>query len=176
MKNIIVLSDIQRLKHIYTALKSDANDIDGYIQEAQQCDLKPWLGDAFLLELTEQRASSTLTPENELLLKGGNYTYDNKTYYCEGLHSYMAYCVHARYILRSSVTSTRFGSVVKDSDFSTPATGKQIAEIKSMSEQSAEAIKRDVVNMLNRLYEQYPLYKAGNVYSKSRKQIKVMGE
>ena len=48
MKQIIVLSDIQRFKHIYTAFKSETN-LDGHIQEAQMCDLKPWLGDAFLL-------------------------------------------------------------------------------------------------------------------------------
>ena len=156
MKQIIVLSDIQRFKHIYTAFKSETN-LDGHIQEAQMCDLKPWLGDAFLLELTEQRATNSLTEPNKLLMYGGSYIYDNKTYYCEGIAAYMAYSVHARYVLRSSVALTQYGAVVKESDYSTPASSKQIAEIKGLSESSAEAIKQSIVELLTKKQSDYPL-------------------
>lgn len=175
MNNIIVLSDIQKYKHIYTALKGETN-LDGYIQEAQQCDLKAWLGDALLMQLAEQRSTGTLTDANKLLLYGGKYTFDGSDYYCDGIATYMAYCVHARYVMRSSVSITQFGAVVKESDYSTPASGKQIAEIKNMSEQSAEAVKQGIVLFLDRMKADYPLYKNGNQFSGRRSQIRVIGE
>ena len=175
MKQIIVLSDIQRFKHIYTAFKSETN-LDGHIQEAQMCDLKPWLGDAFLLELTEQRATNSLTEANKLLLYGGSYSCDNKTYYCEGIAAYMAYSVHARYVLRSSVSLTQYGAVVKESEYSTPASSKQIAEIKGLSESSAEAIKQSIVELLTKKQSDYPLYKCGNTFAKRKPIFKTLGE
>lgn len=176
MKTIIVLSDILKYKHIASAFKGETN-LDGHILEAQLTDLKPWLGDAFLLELIEQRATNTLTDANKLALYGGQYTYDNKTYYCEGIAAYMAFSVHARYTLRSSVALTQFGAVVKESDYSTPASGKQIAEIKGMSESTAEAIKQDVVIMFQRKKENYPLYNScSNKFSGRRTQFRIIGD
>lgn len=175
MKPIIILSDIQKYKHIATAFKGETN-LDGHIIEAQMCDLEPWLGGGFLYELTEQRASNTLTDANKLLLNGGIYTHDNETYHCEGLAAYMAFSVHARYTLRSSVSLTQYGAVVKESDYSTPASGKQISEIKSASEATAEAAKQSVVSLLNKKYSDYPLYKCGNQHSSRRPIFRVIGE
>lgn len=174
MKTIIIITDIQRYKHIATAFQGEKN-IDGYIQESQLGDLKPWLGDAFLLQLVDQRANNTLTDANKLALHGGEYVYDGKPYYIEGIAAFMAYSVHARYILRSSVQATQFGVVVKESDYSAPATGKQIQEIKSASEAMAEAIKQDVVLMFTRLASDYPLYNSC-VKKSGRSIIKVIGD
>lgn len=176
MKTIITISDIQRYKHIATAFNGEKN-IDGYILEAQLCDLKPWLGDAFLLQLVQQRSTNTLSDENDLILRGGEYTYEGNQYYLEGIAAFMAYSVHARYILRSSVSATQFGVVVKESDYSTPASSKQIQEIKSTSEATAEAVKQDIILLLQRLSKNYPLYKSCNSINAGRKQLfRIIGE
>lgn len=175
MKQIIILSDIQKYKHIATAFKGETN-LDGHIMEAQMCDLSPWLGGGFLMELTEQRAANTLTEANKLLLNGGAYVIDGITYYCEGLATYMAFSVHARYVLRSSVSLTQYGAVVKESDYSTPATAKQISEIKNASESTAEAAKQSVVALLDRKSTDYPLYNSGNKFSGRRPLFNVIGD
>lgn len=175
MKQIIILSDIQKYKHIATAFKGETN-LDGHIMEAQMCDLEPWLGGAFLYELTEQRSSNNLSDANKLLLYGGMYTHQGNTYHCTGLTDYMAFSVHARYTLRSSVALTQYGAVVKESDYSTPASGKQIGEIKNTSLATAEAAKQSVVALLDRLIADYPLYKSGNQHSKRQPLFRIIGE
>ena len=88
----------------------------------------------------------------------------------------MAYSVHARYVLRSSVSLTQYGAVVKESDYSTPASAKQIAEIKGLSESSAEAIKQSIVELLTKKQSDYPLYKCGNTFAKRRQIFRTIGE
>lgn len=176
MKNIIQISDIQRFKHIATAFNGEKN-LDGYIAEAQMADLKTWLGDALTLELSEQRASQTLSEANRLLLEGGTYIYEGISYVCEGLIAYMAYSVHARYVFRSAVNITQYGAVVKESDYSTPANTAQIREIKASSEATAEAVKLNVLALLRRKRDDYPLYSNGCRYWSGRRQtFNIVGE
>ena len=179
MKQLIVKSDIDKFRSIASAFDGERN-IDGYILEAQLMDLKAWLGDAFLYELCEQRATNSLTDANKLLLYGGSYTATvcnvDQTFYLEGLAACLAFYTHARYTLRSQVQQTRFGAVVKESDYSTPASGKQIAEIKQISEENAEALKQDCILLIRRKIADYPLYTQYTTSEKRRSKINVVGE
>lgn len=159
MKNLIVVSDIKRYKQIYSALSVDA-EADTYIDEAQTLDVRPWLGDALILELSNQRETSTLTPENTLLMNGGSYTFDyDQVGYHKGLIAVLAYYAYAKVSFRGSVKATQFGLVQKNSDNSDPVSDKTKSSIKQEIEAIAEAYKQDVILFLHRKASDYPLYK-----------------
>jgi len=48
-----------------------------FVLEAQQFDVKNWLGDALLNELSNQAVPDTFTALNLTLLNGGSYSYND---------------------------------------------------------------------------------------------------
>ena len=175
MQNLIVLSDVQKYKTIYRAFEAEL-DIEAYIEEAQLLDLKQWLGDALLMQLIEQRRTNSLTPENKLLIYGGTYTYDNRTCHVEGLCAALAYYTYARFVIRSSAKATQFGMVTKTDNYSEPVSDAKLSKMKGESVEAAEAYKQDVILLLTRKPEDYPLYASCKSSSKRKQKIRIIGQ
>ena len=78
------------------------------VLEAQLLDIKIWLGDELLNELDEQISASPseLTDDNNLLLNGGKYIYQTRTYLFQGLKAVIIYYAFSRFISRSSYNFT----------------------------------------------------------------------
>jgi hypothetical protein len=160
MTALVTKTDLDGYKYIADSVKNSTS-WPQHVSEAQLFDVKSWLGDALLNELVTQASTSptTLTPENELLLEGGTYVYGTKTYLFQGLKACIMYFAFARFTNRNSINYTAAGVVIKDSDFSTPATDKIIQRLETEARMNAEAIKCEIITFLNRNYSDYPLWR-----------------
>lgn len=159
MISLATLADIQDLKYICDSVKNHVT-WGHYVSEAQLLDVKHWLGDGFLLEIVGQASTlpTTFSPANLTLLTGGSYVYNSATYYFQGLRNCIAYYAFARFTNRTSFNYTAVGIVTKDSDFSTPISDKVMQRLETEARLTADAIKCEVINFLNRNYANYPLW------------------
>jgi hypothetical protein len=83
-----------------------------FIDEAEDMDVRPVLGDKMLKYIRDNVA--TLTD----LMNGATYTYNGQTYTFSGLKKAVAYYTYARLIVGGDVEVTRSGLRSRDSDYS----------------------------------------------------------
>lgn len=175
MKNLIVLSDIKKFRQIYESFGTpEAFEI--FVTEAQMLDIKPWLGDAFLVELSNQRENSNLTDWNKKALYGGDYTYEGEIYFNEGIRGALAYYAYARFLNAGGYKATEFGIVQKIDDFSRPVEASEVARMQKAAFNAAEALKLDVDVMLRRFYREFPARKCGIVGAARKSRIRTLGQ
>lgn len=176
MTPLITLSDLQQLKHIYDSVR---NSIiwPQFVNEAQLFDIKAWLSDALLNELVEQTLPETYSAENKILLDGGSYLYQDKTYLFSGLKACIIYYAFARFTNRSPFNYTVAGIVIKDSDLSTPVTDKVIQRLETEARLMGDSLREETIMYLNRNYTLYPLWSSGCTRNFQRRQtIQVIGD
>lgn len=176
METLATISDVRRCRPSLEIASDETDLLDSFLMEAQLLDVRPWLGDALLLELVNQRRSGTLTPDNELLLEGGVYTYNGNSCYLVGLITCICYYAMARSDNQGTARFTQFGMVQKESDFSQPLTDKRISEIRASNIDSAEAFKQDCIAMLRRRADKYPLFACNSPRLKRRTNIRAIGK
>ncbi len=163
MELIITQEDLSKYKSIAESVKNNAL-WEQSVLEAQMLDIKHWLGDELLNELIEQTVSQpiSITEANILLLDGGSYTYQGRTYLFSGLKAVVIYYAFSRFVSRSPYNFTQVGVTIKDSDFSTPASDKAIQRISTEAMLSASSLKDEVVLFLRRNSTSYPLFRCNN--------------
>ena len=159
MTPLVTLSDLSAYKYIQDSVKTSAN-WPLSVSEAQQLDVKIWLGDSLLNELVTQFTTSpeSLSDLNKTLLNGGTYTYQDRTYLFQGLRAVIIYYAWSRFISRAPFNFTQVGITIKDSDLSTPATTKDIQRLSTEAMLTASALRDEVVLYLRRNSSSYPLY------------------
>jgi len=159
MISLITFDDLKDLKYIADSVRN-VSIWPQFVSESELMDVKPWIGDGLLLEIIDQASTTPpmISTTNQKLLDGGTYTYQSRTYYFQGLKNCIAYYAFARYTNRSSFNYTAAGIVQKDSDFSTPATTKDIQRMETESRLKADAIKCEIMTFLNRNSADYPLW------------------
>lgn len=166
-------TDLDAVKYIADSTRNNATWLQ-FVIEAQQLDVKHWIGDGLMNELDEQIQSltaspaGTITPANLALLNGGKYTYQSKTYLFQGLKAAIIYYAFARFANRNPFNFTAAGVTVKDTDFSTPASDKSIQRIVTEAILTAASIKDETVLFLRRNSSSYPLYKCSNSTGRPR--------
>jgi hypothetical protein len=175
---LVSLNDLNAYKYVAESVRNSAVWIQ-FVSEAQLLDVKLWLGDELLNELNSQNITSpdSFSNANLTLLNGGNYTYQNRTYMFQGLRACVIYYAFARFTNRMSFNYTAAGIVVKDSDFSTPVSDKVIQRLETEARLTADAIRDEVVQFLNRNHANYPLWNhcGCRVYS-TRRPFTVLGD
>ena len=129
-----------------------------FVSEAQLFDVKTWLGDALLNEIVTQAEAAALTGANVILLNGGSYLYQDKTYLFQGLKVAIMYYAFARFTNETSVNWTANGLVIKDSDLSTPASDKRIQRLETNYRLMGDSVRDETIQFLNRNHTLYPLY------------------
>lgn len=157
---LATLDDLKAYKYVHDSVKNSTS-FPQFVVEAQIFDVKKWLGDALLYELVSQAATSpeSFSADNAKLLDGGMYTYQNRTYLFAGLRACIIYYAFARFTNRTSFNYTAAGIVLKESDFSNPATTKDIQRLETEARLMADAIKCEVMDYLNRSgVDVYPLW------------------
>jgi hypothetical protein len=159
MISLVTLVDIQELKYICDSVKNNTS-WSHFVSEAQQLDVKVWITDALLNEIIIQASTlpPTISATNKILLDGGSYIYQSKTYLFQGLRNCIAYYAFARFTNRTAFNYTAAGIVLKDSDLSTPITDKQMQRLETEARLTADAIKCEILTYLNRNYTLYPLW------------------
>lgn len=157
---LVSLTDLQSLKYICDSVKNSTS-WPFFVSEAQLFDVKVWLGDGLLNEIALQASTSpqSFSAANELLLDGGSYVYQTKTYLFQGLKNCIIYYAFARFTNRTAFNYTAAGIVVKDSDLSTPISDKVMQRLETESRLMADAIQCEIITFLNRNYVNYPLWR-----------------
>ena len=127
---------------------------DTFIREAQLFDLKPILCEDFYYDVLYNKN----TEPYATLLNGGNYIYNGRTYTFLGLKAVLAYFTYARFIMKSSNTSTSYGNVTKINPFSEPMSQQEKRNLYYNYQKEANMIYQDVVKYLDRNSILFPSY------------------
>lgn len=169
MVQLVNKADLGNYKHVADSVKNNAA-WEQFVQEAQYLDVKYWLGDVLLSELLTQANETppAFSEANTLLLDGGKYTYQSKTYLFQGLKACIVYFAFARFISRTSVNITAAGVTVKESDYSNPANDKTIQRMSSEAFLTATSYREDVQTFLRRNSQNYPLAKCSTKTGRPR--------
>lgn len=156
---LVTKADLDLLKYVADSVKNSTS-WNHFVSEAQLFDVKLWLGDGLLNEITQQASTSpqSFSTANQLLLDGGSYVYQTKTYLFQGLKNCIIYYAFARFTNRTAFNYTAAGIVMKDSDLSTPISDKIMQRLETESRLMADAIKCEIITFLNRNYANYPLW------------------
>ena len=113
MDNLTTATQIRALCRPISSHYSDTN-IETYIGESEQIDIKPILGEQMYIDLSEAQTGTTLTADQEMILDGGVYTVDDRKYVFGGLKKSIAYFVYSRLIKNADGQLTRYGFINKD--------------------------------------------------------------
>ncbi len=179
MTVFVTKADLDHYKYIADSVKNSVS-WPQFVSEAQLLDIKNWITDALLIELESQTLVPPYSPANQILMDGGTYVYQSKSYLFQGLKACIIYYAFARFTNRTAFNYTAAGIVVKDSDLSTPITDKQMQRLETEARLTADAIKCEIITYLNRNYTLYPLWAdkacgCGSTCSSSRPFI-IMGD
>lgn len=118
--------------------------LTAFITEAEQLHIKPVLGDELFLRLLDENEQGS--NDIKKLLNGGTYT-DKR----ERLRSFMglkvalSYFVYAQNLMSGDIESTRFGSVLKNGDFSTRISSKERSDAYNNAVDVAKAYLKECV-------------------------------
>ena len=113
MDNLLTATQARNLCRPISIHYPDAN-IETYIGEAEQLDVKPLLGEQMYIDLSEAQTGTTLSANQVLILDGGGYEVDGKKYVFSGLKKAIAYFTYGRIIRNSDGQLTRYGFINKD--------------------------------------------------------------
>jgi len=160
MNALVNKADLDKYKYVADSVKN-LTIWTQFVLEAQQFDVKNWLGDALLNELCVQAVPNTFTALNLTLLNGGSYVYNECTYLFQGLRAAIIYYSFARYTNYMAYNYTAAGIVIKESDYSTPVGDKITQRLETDSRLKADAIRDEVVQYLCRFHDDYPLWANG---------------
>ena len=127
---------------------------NAFVRESQFMDLEPLIGAEFYDDLLINADSTA----NELLLDGGTYQFEGKTYTNNGLKAVLVHYSYARYIKFGSFTDTAFSFVQKLNPESEPVSDTQKQIIFKQNQQIAFKYWSNVRLFLERKSTDYPLY------------------
>jgi len=179
MYPLVSKSDLDNYKYVADSIKNSTS-WPQFVSEAQMFDVKNWLGDGLLVEIIGQAEVSPqiISAENDLLLDGGTYIHCGRTYHFQGLKAAIIYYAFARFTNRQSINYTSAGIVIKESDFSQPASDKMVQRLETEARLMAEAIRDEVITFLNRNHESYPLWRrcGGAVGDARTRTFKILGD
>lgn len=143
MGRLISLSDID-IRYMTAGVSS--SHFDPYIKEAEELDIRPFLGDALYYALVSDVASSPISTKYNELLNGGTYTYSGETIEFKGIKMALQYYAYARYLANHEVVNTKSGQRTKTEEFSSVpsagATQRRIDQAKSAGREYLESAKR----------------------------------
>jgi hypothetical protein len=164
--NIITITDIQDFKALSKNTDTDKK-VNPFIQEAQEFDLRPFMGDEFYLKLVEEFKNTFPDSNYENLYQGSTWTKNGKTYENPGLRSVLVYWSYARYLNKANTNSTAFGMVTKTNPDSTPITDRTIDRLVSQANSGAKAYLNRVEFYINCNKDLFPQYDCGIEPTKS---------
>jgi hypothetical protein len=177
MHPLVIKPDLDQYKYVADSVKNSAV-WPQFVSDAQLFDIKSWLGDGLFNEIITESSvvGETLSAENKILLDGGTYLYQDKTYIFQGLKACIIYYAFARFVNENSVNFTAFGIVVKDSDLSTPASDKRIQRLETENRLKGDAIRDETILYLNRNHTLYPLWTSACTRNYRRPTFQVIGD
>lgn len=160
MEPIITKEQIAEFKQL-TVNMNEVKLLNQYIVEAQEFDLRPFLGDGLYMALYDDYFNSPSLETYSDLYNGSTYTFNGKTYKHEGIVSVLAYYSYARYLSDSNVKSTATGMRTKVNEFSEPISSQDVSRMMSQARSGGVVYQERVKLFLDRNYLSYPLWEIG---------------
>lgn len=139
---LITPEEVMAYRPISEAVES--SQLQPYIRSAQNLDIKQALGNPFFTDLITNRTAE----KYKLLISGGNYAYNGKTYSFEGMKAALAFFTTSRYILSRNVQDSPFGMMEKVNEFSRGVSTKRIEQESLMDRNAALAYMEAVYEFL----------------------------
>lgn len=151
---LIDASDIRPYAQVSILIEQE-DQLHPYILAAQNNDIKPILGNVFWTDLVQNRNLQKYKD----LMEGGNYTKEGDTLSFSGLKAAIAEYTYARYVMGKNIQDTPFGMVTKESDYTQPASAKQLAEVAAAHRSAGQNYLMEVIDFLNQNTTTYDKYK-----------------
>lgn len=151
---LITKEDFEGVRHISKNIDFTQRVLP-YAKEAQNFDLRPYLGDALFYDLMKNQ---TLEKYQDLL-NGKEYQDTNgNTIWFDGIKEALAYYAMARFRGNQQISDTNFSVVIKTNEFSEPVSDKTIVRTATELKSAANALMYDVVKYIKTNISNYPLY------------------
>ena len=157
MVKLITAADIKERKGLSNNINL-TKELNPHIEEAQEFDLSPWLGQSFYLDLLDKFENNPTDADFVKLFEGVQYTYDGNEYKHEGIKGVLVYLAYARYTGAANVQSTPTGFVQKTNQYSEQISSSQITRMIKQNESGANVFQKRVEDFLNRNAANYPLW------------------
>lgn len=152
----------------------NVKDIEVYIDEAEQLDVKPTIGTALYIRLLDDTGNKE---DNKKLLYGGQYTSccGNISMFA-GIRKALAYYVYGRMVKNGGRTVTRYGYVEKQGDYSSRVEYKERLDAANDATLVADSYMKETLNYIEQsgVYDEYVSCNRG--MRNRRVTIKVIGE
>jgi len=156
---LILTTDIKEIKPISDNIDS-VERINPYIIEAQDLDIRPFLGDPLFYALVEGFTASPQNTDYLALLNGKSYTTScGFTIFFDGLKIAIAYFAYARFVSSQGINITRFGVVQKTNEFSQPVTVEMVDRIAGNARSVGLSYLHQVEEFLDENTTTYPLWR-----------------
>lgn len=155
--SLITLSDFGEYKFL-TANINAAKDLDPHIDEAEEFDLKPVLGEQLYLDFK----TNVALPHYQTLLLGGQYTYKGNTYEFKGAKAVLVYYTYVRLLVNNGVTSTPSGFTKKILENSERPDNAQLSSMINQAKSGARHHENQMLLYLERMSNTYPLFKCSH--------------
>ena len=157
MTALITLEQLMEFKSI-TANLNVAKSLLPYVYEAQEFDLRPFLGEQLYLDLLDSFDASPSLEEQHFadLYNGSVYTdTSGKRRSHQGIVAVLAYFTFARFIENANLHSTKYGFKVKENEFSSEPSEKAIARRIAQARSGAIAYQERVKRFLDDYAEDF---------------------
>lgn len=169
MKNLITYGDISELAR---PCSTDREIAEALIAEAQRVDVKPRLGDALTLKLTED----TLEDPYALLLNGGVWEDCGGQHYLTGIKTALAYYALARITRDGNIRASTYGAVIKDDQYSAEAERTERQRQYRELFGQADIYMAEALNYLSKNCSEFPEYEVKRKMRNNRMAIRVIGK
>lgn len=157
MTQLITVNQIAQYKQMTVHINSEKL-VNPYIMEAQDFDIRPFLGDEFYLDLLDDFDASPSLEVYSDLYNGSSYTYQEKTYHQDGLAKVLAYFSYGRYLPYSNAISTSVGQRQKLNPSSELVPSQTISAMLTQAKSAAVVCQERVRLYLDRNKDLYPLW------------------
>lgn len=151
---LITTSKIKEIRPISDNIDS-VDRLDPFIIEAQDLDIRPFLGDPLFYDLVKNVQLQKYID----FLNGKEYEYDDNMIFFDGLGIVIAYFAYARFIKHQGVNITRFGIVKKINDTSEPIPQETIEALEGAARSTAVAYLNQCEKFLDSNMITYPLWR-----------------
>lgn len=173
--SLLITSDQIAPYRAITANISSVKDLEPYIREAQEFDLRLFLGEQLYLDLMADFLASPSLQKYGDVYNPKQYTYGNFQYQHDGLIPVMAYFVYARYVANAGTKSTKNGLVIKKNEYSDPISGQERGRLISAAKSAATVYQERVKLFLDFNYSTYPLWRFGTQRKKGSIRLTAVG-
>lgn len=140
-----------------------------YIEEAEQMDLRPAIGDVVYIAVDDPLNGK----KYETLLNGGKYvTKSGDIKFFKGLKMALCYYVYGRFTKNNNITIARNNNIKKDSEYSSSASTKEVFDSYADAFLIGEKYLKDAIEYISENKDLFPMYEsAGNKISRTKYRV-----